>query len=186
MIFNAVGAVVCALIIAFSTGWKLTFIVLLFVPLMVLSGILQGRRMTNAKQTKEKKTGPLSWAEKGGMVSPTALRWVLRVIVYLLVCNGSDWECSNSSWSPSWRVFHFKLWTMFQSRIPVRRSIEFGRADDSDESIWLPRRSMIKIQIQALGTALANSLMFFIHAAAFGYGSVLVRNGEMQGIRVFR
>lgn len=66
--FNAAGAVVCALIIAFMTGWKLTFIVLLFVPLMVLAGTLQGRKMANAKATKEKKTGTLSWAEQGGMV----------------------------------------------------------------------------------------------------------------------
>lgn len=45
---------------------------------------------------------------------------------------------------------------------------------------------MMKIQIQALGTAIANSLMFFIHAAAFGYGSVLVKNHEMAGTSVFR
>lgn len=45
---------------------------------------------------------------------------------------------------------------------------------------------MKKVQFQALGTALANSLMYFIHAAAFGYGSVLVENGEMNPIYVFR
>lgn len=45
---------------------------------------------------------------------------------------------------------------------------------------------MMKIQIQALGTAIANSLMFFIHSAAFGYGSVLVKNHEMAGTSVFR
>ena len=45
---------------------------------------------------------------------------------------------------------------------------------------------MIKAQIQSLGAALANSLMFFIHAAAFGYGSVLVENKEMEAVLVFR
>ncbi|CAF4419539.1 unnamed protein product, partial [Rotaria magnacalcarata] len=45
---------------------------------------------------------------------------------------------------------------------------------------------MIKIQIQSLGTGLANSIMFFIHAASFGYGSVLVENGEMEAPLVFR
>jgi hypothetical protein len=44
----------------------------------------------------------------------------------------------------------------------------------------------MKIQLQSIGTAIANSLMFFIHAAAFGYGSVLVENGEMNPIYVFR
>jgi hypothetical protein len=48
------------------------------------------------------------------------------------------------------------------------------------------RRSLIKIQLQSLGTAMANSLMFFIHAAAFGYGAVLVKNREMNPIYVFR
>ena len=45
---------------------------------------------------------------------------------------------------------------------------------------------MMKIQLQALGTALANSLMFFIHATAFGYGSVLIKNKEINPIYVFR
>ncbi len=45
---------------------------------------------------------------------------------------------------------------------------------------------MLKIPVQSFGTALANSLMYFIHAAAFGYGSVLVKNGEMYAIYVFR
>jgi hypothetical protein len=68
VIFNAVGAVVCSLTIAFIAGWKLSFIVLLFTPLMVFAGILQGRRMSNTKKPNEKKTGNLSWDEQGGTV----------------------------------------------------------------------------------------------------------------------
>jgi hypothetical protein len=48
------------------------------------------------------------------------------------------------------------------------------------------RKSLGRIHLQSIGTALANSLMFFIHAAAFGYGSVLVENGEMNPLYVFR
>lgn len=48
------------------------------------------------------------------------------------------------------------------------------------------RKATTKILIQASGTAIANSLMYFIHAAAFGYGSVLVKNGEMNPLYVFR
>lgn len=44
----------------------------------------------------------------------------------------------------------------------------------------------MKIQLQSIGTAIANSLMYFIHAAAFGYGSVLVENGEINPVYVFR
>ena len=69
IIFNAIGAVICSLIIAFLAGWKLTLVILLFVPLIIFSGMLQGRRMANAKKPSEKKAGNLSWAEKGGSVN---------------------------------------------------------------------------------------------------------------------
>jgi len=68
IIFNAVGAIVCALIIAFLAGWKLSLVILLFTPLMVFSGMLQGRRMNNAKKPNEKKSENLSWSEQGGTV----------------------------------------------------------------------------------------------------------------------
>jgi len=68
IIFNAVGAIVCALIIAFLAGWKLSLVILLFTPLMVFSGMLQGRRMNNARKPNEKKSENLSWSEQGGTV----------------------------------------------------------------------------------------------------------------------
>lgn len=72
--FNAVGAIICALIIAFIASWKLTLVVLVFTPLMVFSGMLQGQRMTNTKKLNDKKNEnananeTVSWSEKGGMV----------------------------------------------------------------------------------------------------------------------
>lgn len=80
IIFNAVGAIVCALVIAFIAGWKLTFIVLLFTPLMIFSGMLQGKRMNNAKKPNEKKQGDLSWGEKGGMVKLNS--YVIQINIY--------------------------------------------------------------------------------------------------------
>ena len=52
--------------------------------------------------------------------------------------------------------------------------------------LFFYRKTLIRIHLQSVGTAIANSLMFFIHAAAFGYGSVLVKNGEMEAVKVFR
>jgi ABC-type multidrug transport system fused ATPase/permease subunit len=69
VIMNAVGAVICSLTIAFLAGWKLSFIILLFVPLIVFSGMLQGKRMAKANATKEKKSTAVTWGEKGGMVN---------------------------------------------------------------------------------------------------------------------
>ncbi|CAF2533632.1 unnamed protein product [Rotaria sp. Silwood2] len=148
IIFNAVGAVVCALTIAFQAGWKLSFIVLLFVPLMVFSGILQGKRMSNTKKTTEKKSGRLSWAEKGGTFATEAIDSIRTVV-------GLHQE--------EYFIAHYE--DCFNN--------EF-------------KQSILKIQIQSVGTGLANSIMFFIHAAAFGYGSVLVENGEMTAPLVFR
>ena len=67
--FNAVGAVACALTIAFASGWELTLVILLFVPLIVFSGMLQGKKMAATKKNDQKKEGKASWEEKGGMVT---------------------------------------------------------------------------------------------------------------------
>lgn len=69
IIFNALGAIICALTIAFMAGWKLTLVILVFTPLMIFSGMLQGRRLNNAKKPNEKKAGNISWDEKGGQVN---------------------------------------------------------------------------------------------------------------------
>jgi hypothetical protein len=45
---------------------------------------------------------------------------------------------------------------------------------------------MCKIQIQALGKAIANSFLYFIHVTAFSYGALLVEKGEMTFEEVFR
>jgi ABC-type bacteriocin/lantibiotic exporter with double-glycine peptidase domain len=80
IILNALGAVVCALTIAFITGWKLSLVVLCFTPLMVFAGMLQGKRMSQQKKVKEKKSfGDLSCAEQGGMVK-----------IYLFIINKYD------------------------------------------------------------------------------------------------
>jgi hypothetical protein len=45
---------------------------------------------------------------------------------------------------------------------------------------------MYKIQIQALGKAIANSFLYFIHVTAFSYGASLVENNQMDFDQVFR
>ncbi|CAM4745047.1 unnamed protein product [Rotaria magnacalcarata] len=48
------------------------------------------------------------------------------------------------------------------------------------------KKRMCKIQIQALGKAIANSFLYFIQVTAFSYGASLVENGEMDFSQVFR
>ena len=65
VLFSSLGALIFALIVAFMAGWKLTFVVLCFTPLLILSGYLQGRTQSKAGQSKTAK----SFAEEGGRVS---------------------------------------------------------------------------------------------------------------------
>ena len=55
---------ITALVIAFSVGWKLTFVILCFVPLMMFSGAIRNQKQGKAGQSKDKG----SLAEKGGQV----------------------------------------------------------------------------------------------------------------------
>jgi hypothetical protein len=48
------------------------------------------------------------------------------------------------------------------------------------------RKRMCKIQIQALGKAIANSFLYFIQVTAFSYGASLVESREMDFSQVFR
>ncbi|CAF4933543.1 unnamed protein product, partial [Rotaria sp. Silwood2] len=69
VIFNALGAIICTLTIVFIVGWKLSLVLLLFTPLIVFSGIVQGQRLSNTKRNPTGSTKGISWIEKGGMVS---------------------------------------------------------------------------------------------------------------------
>ncbi|CAF0985129.1 unnamed protein product [Adineta steineri] len=48
------------------------------------------------------------------------------------------------------------------------------------------KKRMCKIQIQALGKAMANSFLYFIHVTAFSYGASLVEIHQMDFAQVFR
>ncbi|CAF4772144.1 unnamed protein product, partial [Rotaria sp. Silwood2] len=67
VIFNALGAIICTLTIVFISGWKLSLVLLLFTPLIVFSGIVQGQRLSNTKRNSTGSTKETSWIEKGGM-----------------------------------------------------------------------------------------------------------------------
>ncbi|CAF1582735.1 unnamed protein product [Rotaria magnacalcarata] len=48
------------------------------------------------------------------------------------------------------------------------------------------KNKLCKIPIQALGKAIANSFLYFIHVTAFSYGASLVESGDMDFAQVFR
>ncbi|CAF0957991.1 unnamed protein product [Didymodactylos carnosus] len=147
VILNAVGAVIMALSIAFAASWKLTLIILLFVPLMIFSGILQGQRMAQKKSDSGKNNGN-SWPEQGGLYATQAIDNIRTVIAL----HQEDY-------------FIQKYEHCFNNQF---------------------KQTMWRLQLHALGTGLANSLMFFIHSAAFGYGVVLIKNEGLEFSLVFR
>ena len=54
VIVNGLSAIITALAIAFSYGWKLAFVVAGFMPFIVLSGLMQARLMSgSARRDKD-------------------------------------------------------------------------------------------------------------------------------------
>jgi len=80
VIFNGVGAIICALTISFLAGWKLTLVVLLFTPLMMFSAMLQGKRMNKTKIPNDKRAKSVTWAGKGGMVKISFFLFLINKI----------------------------------------------------------------------------------------------------------
>ena len=64
IILQAMSALATALAIAFPASWKLTLVLLCFVPLMVATGKLQAKKQGAAGESKDKG----SFTEQGGQV----------------------------------------------------------------------------------------------------------------------
>ena len=64
IILQALSAIVTALAIVFPAGWKLSLVVLCFVPLLMFAGLLQGQKQGKAGQSKAKG----SFSEQGGQL----------------------------------------------------------------------------------------------------------------------
>ena len=45
---------------------------------------------------------------------------------------------------------------------------------------------MCRVHLVGVGAGIANSVMYFLHSANFGYGSRLVKDGEVRFDHVFR
>ncbi|CAF4575671.1 unnamed protein product [Rotaria sp. Silwood2] len=68
VIFNTFGSIICSLTIAFITGWKLSLVFVLFIHLIIFSGMLQARNLSNTKRIVTESTRHLSWTVKSGIV----------------------------------------------------------------------------------------------------------------------
>jgi ABC-type multidrug transport system fused ATPase/permease subunit len=74
-IFNALGALISALAISFTAGWKLTLVILCFTPLLVFAGSIQGQRLSKASGKKKEVT---SDAEDGGKVCLFIFKYIYK------------------------------------------------------------------------------------------------------------
>ena len=107
IILQALSATITALAVAFSAGWKLTFIVICFVPFMIFSGILQGKKQSTIAQSKDNG----SFVEQGGQVwTDNILGGSLFNNIFLcIVCHTSYRTYSYSRWSSSRKTFYRSL-----------------------------------------------------------------------------
>ena len=64
IILQAISSSATALAIAFPAGWKLSLVVLCFVPLMMMAGKLQARQRHTVRLQADKN----SYVEQGGLV----------------------------------------------------------------------------------------------------------------------
>ncbi|CAF3335982.1 unnamed protein product [Rotaria sp. Silwood2] len=144
IIVQAISASVAALIIAFTAGWKLAFIVLCFVPLLMFSGKIQGQKQDNAGKSGSKD----SFSEQGGQHAIQAIEHI-RTVVALH------------------QEMHF---------------IDLYENAFNQEF----KKQTYRLHLIALGAAIANSIVYFLHSSAFSYGSKLVKNNEMTYVNVFR
>jgi hypothetical protein len=64
IILQALGAVITALVIAFVANWKLAFVNSCFIPMLMLSGIIQGQKQSAKKESDDE----ISFIEQGGQV----------------------------------------------------------------------------------------------------------------------
>jgi thiosulfate reductase cytochrome b subunit len=65
IILQALSALVTALVISFTAGWRLALVIICFIPLMLFSGKFRGQKQGKAGQAKEKD----SFSEQGGQVA---------------------------------------------------------------------------------------------------------------------
>ncbi|KAH9520279.1 ATP-dependent translocase ABCB1, partial [Bulinus truncatus] len=54
LMLEAISTIACAVAIAFVSGWKLTLVVLSFMPVMIIGGIIQGRAIAGASNSEKK------------------------------------------------------------------------------------------------------------------------------------
>ncbi|CAF3949500.1 unnamed protein product [Rotaria sordida] len=76
IILQVLSATITCLAIAFSVGWKLTFVVICFVPLILFTGILHGRKQSNIAQSKDKN----SFTEQGGQHATQAIEHIRTIV----------------------------------------------------------------------------------------------------------
>ena len=61
---QALGALVTAIVISFQAGWKLSFVIFCFAPLMAFAGLLQGQSQSKSGKAKSMK----NWGDQGAQV----------------------------------------------------------------------------------------------------------------------
>lgn len=166
MIVSSLTSIGVSFIIAFYFSWKLTLVILCFLPLIGLSGVFQAKMLTGF-ESKNKKS-----MEEAGQV-----RRERRTLL-------SGTEIQKLRSRPSTQVSSEALSNI---RTIAGLGKEKSFVDSFEEKLEVPYRSAKKrANVYGICFGFAQCVIFMAYAASFTYGGYLVKNEGLQYMFVFR
>lgn len=136
-ILNALGALLFALVVTFTAGWKLTLVLFSFTPLMIFTGTVRGKQ--DAKKFGAKDS-PTTDVEEGGKVNSLFHRFALADLSdasIVSACDPSDREHPHRRLAPPRRTFHSAVPRRLRPALQVRRGRRGSTRDDQILSLSL-------------------------------------------------
>ncbi|CAF2656527.1 unnamed protein product [Rotaria sp. Silwood2] len=161
IIVQTMSTTIMALTIAFISSWKLTFILLCFVPVLALAGKSSGQQEADAGQSRSK----TSFSEQGGQVCNKA--YYDFILSRSHVQNATEAIENIRTIAALHQEQHF---------INLYENV-FNREF---------KQKRYRLHLVAIAAGIANSVMYFADGTTFWYGSKLVQNGETIFENVFR
>ncbi|ELU18040.1 hypothetical protein CAPTEDRAFT_197681 [Capitella teleta] len=142
LLTQSVSGMGTGLVIAFVFGWKLALVVVCFLPIIMASGMIQGRMSEgNSKRNVQS-------LEDGAKLATEAIENI-RTVAAL-----------------------------------TKEKYFMDRYNAHFETIY--KKGRLQAVLFGVFFGLSQSIIFFTYAVTYGYGSVLIDNGEMEFKNVFR
>lgn len=175
MIVNSLTNIGASFIIAFYFSWKLTLVIMCFLPLIGLSGVFQAKMLTGFANEDKKSM------EAAGQVSCCSFPVPNQIIHYWADILLWDWELQIVS------VLQVSSEALGNIRTIAGLAKERSFVESYEQKLELPFKSAKKrANIYGLCFGFAQCVIFMAYAASFRYGGYLVRVEGLPYMLVFR